>query len=427
MGKKMKKTLLALAAMAFSGIAMAQEIDTEKLSAHDKNAPIGFAAGVTGGEGGTTVTVETYSALKAQLTTFDQTKKTIYVKGTITFDGQMEVRGVKNKTIIGLEGATLQNLNEDTPTANTDAAKKAAINKTGVLLIRECDNIVIRNLTFKSAGACDFNANDNLYLYGSTNVWVDHCDFQDGVDGNFDIALASDNVSVTWCRFRYLKAPRAHGYGGSSNDHRFTNLIGNDDSQTGDTGKLRTTFYSCWWDEGCKERMPRVRFGKVHTLNCLYSSSNSSYCVGGGYKSNVYIEKCAFISDRAKKNPWKNYATSSGKTDYNVTITGCQGASDNQSKSGDIEYFIPASEYSGYYSYAASEVESTVSNSENGAGATLKFKDASGIQGVAASSQVTAVEYYTLDGRRLQEPQRGINIQVTRRADGTKQTKKIIY
>ena len=425
MGKNMKKTLFTLAAVACTMAALAQEIDTEKLSQYDLNAPIGWGASVTGGEGGTTVTVETFSELKSQLNANNTTAKIIYVKGVITFDGQLEVLRVKNKTIIGLEGATLENQNEDTPTANTEAAKKAAIAKTGIMLIRECDNIIIRNLTFKSAGACDFNANDNLYLQGSTNVWVDHCDFQDGVDGNFDIALQADKISVTWCRFRYFKTPRPAGYGGSSNDHRFTNLIGNNDSQTGDQGKLRTTFYSCWWDEGCKERMPRVRFGKVHTLNCLYTSSVTSYCVGGGYKSNVYIENCAFVGNKPKNTPWKNYATSSEKTDYNVTIAGCQNASDKQEKSGDIDYFIPANEYS-YTAYAANEVQSAVSNSENGAGPTLHFKGGTGILGVATNSKVTTIEYYTLDGRRLMEAQQGINIQVIHKADGTKQTKKII-
>jgi pectate lyase len=59
--------------------------------------------------------------------------------------------------------------------------------------------------------------------------------------------------------------------------------------------------------------MPRVRFGLVHVLNCLYSSSVTNYCVGGGYKSNVYIEGCAFTSSKAKNTPWKNYATSGSK------------------------------------------------------------------------------------------------------------------
>ena len=420
----MKKQLFTLVALALTMTAMAQTIDTSKLSEQDKNSPIGFGANTTGGDGGEAVTVENFSQLKAQLGAFNNTtKKIIYVSGTITFDGQYEMRGVKNKTIIGLEGATLQNLNEDTPAADTDDAKKAAIAKTGILLVRECDNIVIRNLTFKSAGACDFDANDNLYLQGSTNVWVDHCDFQDGVDGNLDICLASNNISVTWCRFRYFKKPRPHGYGGSSDDHRFTNLIGNSDSQTGDQDKLCTTFVNCWWDEGCKERMPRVRFGKVHTLNCLYSSSNTSYCVGGGYKSNVYIEKCAFTSNKAQKTPWKNYATSSGKTDYNVTITECAGASNDKKCSGSIDYFVPSYTYP---SYDASLVESVVSNADNGAGPTLKFTSSDGIENITSASATTATEYYDLNGRRLAEPQRGINIRVEQMTNGQSVTTKVI-
>lgn len=405
----MKRNLSFIAALMVAMISVAQTIDVSKLSEYDSNAPIGFGANVTGGEGGDAVTVTTYAELKAQLGAFNTTKKIIYVKGTINFDGQYELRGVKNKTIIGLEGTVFENLNEDVATSASD--KDAAVKKTGILLFRECDNIAIRNITFKSAGACDFNANDNLYLQGSTNIWVDHCDFQDGVDGNLDICLASNNISVTWCRFRYFKDPRPHGYGGSSDDHRFTNLIGNGDGQTGDQDKLNTTFVNCWWDNGCKERMPRVRFGKVHTLNCLYSSSNTNYCVGGGYKSNVYIEKCAFTSNKAKNTPWKCYATSSGKTDYNVTITGCQNAADKQDRSGSIDYFIPTSLYT-YASYDASLVESVVSNADNGAGPTIKFTS-TGINTITANSTDLNpnMPRYNSKGQRVDSSYKGLVIQ----------------
>ncbi len=405
----MKKLLGIMVLLMSATVSIAQTIDVSKLSAYDKNAPFGFGASVTGGEGGTTVTVENFSQLKAQLSAFSTTETIIYVKGTITFDGQYEMRGVKNKTIIGLPGATFENMNEDIPAEDTDAAKKTAINKTGILLVRECDNIAIRNLTFKSAGACDFNANDNLYLQGSTNIWVDHCDFQDGVDGNLDICLAADNICVSWCRFRYLLPARGKGYGGSSEDHRFTNLIGNSDSRTEDQGKLNITFANCWWDNGCKERMPRVRFGKVHTLNCLYSSENANYCVGGGYKSNVYIEKCAFTSDKAKKTPWKNYATSSGKTDYNVTITGCDGASDKQERSGSIDYFVPSAQYT-YDSYDASLVQSTVSNANNGAGPTLQFTSSSGINTIK-TNQRSDMPHYNVKGQQVDSNYKGLVIQ----------------
>lgn len=421
----MKKQLLTIAALAMTTAVSAQDIDVSRLSEYDQNAPIGFAASVTGGEGGQTVTVENFAQLKAaiQPKSFDKTSKIIYVQGTITFDGQYEVNGVENKTVIGLPGATFENMNEDIATSSND--KNAAVKKTGILLLKNCKNIAIRNITFKSAGACDFNGNDNLCTQGSTNIWVDHCDFQDGVDGNFDIVNGSDNISVTWCRFRYLLPARGKGYGGSSEDHRYTNLIGNGDSQNGDEGKLRTTFANCWWDDGCRERMPRVRFGKVHTLNCLYSSSVANYCVGGGYKSNVYIEACAFTSSNTKKRPWRNYATSSGKTDYNVTIANCNGAADNQAKSGSIDYFIPANEYT-YTAYDASLVESVVSNANNGAGPTLQFTDPSGIKAMTNDRNVKATEYYTLDGRQLSQPQHGLNIRMERMANGQTVTTKVV-
>ena len=42
------------------------------------------------------------------------------------------------------------------------------------------------------------------------------------------------------------------------------------------------------------------------------------------------------------------------------------------------------------------------------------------------TSAITTTEYYTLDGRRLQEPQRGINIRVERMANGQSVTTKVI-
>jgi hypothetical protein len=51
--------------------------------------------------------------------------------------------------------------------------------------------------------------------------------------------------------------------------------------------------------------------------------------------------------------------------------------------------------------------------------------DASGISTPVALGTV-ATEYYDLNGRRLQEPQRGINIRVERMGDGRSVTSKVI-
>ena len=114
--------------------------------------------------------------------------------------------------------------------------------------------------------------------------------------------------------------------------------------------------------------MPRVRFGKVHILNCLYSSNTAHDFVGGGYRSNIYIEKCAFTNTEA--NAWLSY-TSSEYPDYNYQITSCVGASDVIGAKGTYTQFVPT--YS-YDSYDASQVESTLKSS-NGAGATLTIHE----------------------------------------------------
>lgn len=387
-----------------------------QLSEYDMNRPIGWAmtdGETTGGNDENPVTVTTLEELKAALTGTD--KKTVYVKGEIEFTTSLQIKGVQNKTVYGLTGSAL--VNKQDPVATK---------KSGILTLSNCKNIILRNLTFKSAGAYDMDGKDNLSILGSSYVWVDHCDFQDGVDGNFDCTNASDNVCVTWCRFRYFINPWAGGPGGS-NDHRFTNLWGSSDSAKGDNGKLRTTFANCWWDKGCRERMPRVRYGKVHLVNCLYTCTGNSACVGAGYKANLYVEKCAFIN---VKNPWKKYATKSGYTDFNITVTGNIGTNDTQTKSGSEPYFMPADYYE-LEGYDAALVEAVVSNPDNGAGATLDIKEGdtptTGISSITTTdARVTETRYYNASGMELSEPQSGINIIRQKMSDGTVRTLKVM-
>lgn len=404
------------------------------LSKYDLNAPVGWGTvggSITGSANKNAVTVTTASELVKAMSGTDA--KTIYVKGTLVFSGQMEVQNAANKTVYGLPGSVLSN-----------PVHTGSVDKTGILMIKNSRNIILRNLTFKGAGAYDIDGKDNLTVQNCQYLWVDHCDFQDGVDGNFDCNNGSNNISVTWCRFRYLIKPWAGGSGGS-NKHCFSDLWGGSDKNINkDGGKLNTTFANCWWDEGCIERMPRVRFGKIHIVNCLYSSSVASYCVGAAYRSNIYVENTAFTSKAAQKNPWANKATSSGYKDYNITIKGCYGASDVQSHSGSQAFFNPYTYYK-YTPYAANLVESVVSA---GAGAILSIaeggwpKTASAKQTVLDtetettaienvnvsqnSSAVASVRYFSVNGQEIPALRQGVNIVRTTYADGTVKTTKII-
>lgn len=395
------------------------------LSKYDANAPVGWGTvgGIITGSGDrNAVVVTTATDLVKAMAGTDA--KTIYIKGTLTFDGQLSVDGAQNKTVYGLPGSVLIN-----PTHT------AIVKKTGILMIKNSKNIILRNITFKGSGAYDIDGEDNLTLQNSQYIWVDHCDFQDAVDGNFDCNNASDHICVTWCRFRYLKAPYAGGSGGS-NDHRFSDLWGGSDKNTKDLGKLRTTFANCWWDEGCKERQPRVRYGQVHIVNCLYSSSVSNYCVGAAYRSNIYVENSAFTSANAQKTPWKVYATAKGYTDYNITVKGCYGAADVQQRSGNIAYFIPSAYYK-LTAYPASEVKTEVSAH---AGATMKIAAPSAaakamvwegsttaIKAVEADeSSVVSTVYYNASGVREGSLQPGLNIIKTQFSNGKTTVKKVM-
>ncbi len=392
----------------------------------NSSTPVGWAsvgASVTGGNDENPVVVTSLAQLESALQTArNNTKKdanskmTIYVKGEIEVNGYVNVQDTKNLTIYGLPGSAMVNKNR------TEKAK------TGIMLIKRCQNLIMRNMTFKSAGAYDIDGNDNLTLQSSEHIWVDHCDFQDGVDGNFDCNNQANYVTVTWCRFHYLIEPKAGGTGGSD-DHRYSNLWGGSDTAS-DEGYLNTTFACCWWDEGCRERMPRIRFGKVHILNCLYSSTLANYCVGVGYRSNVYIEKCAFTSSKAKATPWKNYATKSGYTDYNVTVVGNLGATDAQKRSGNIDYFIPSSQYT-YDALGASEVEAAVSDPSTGAGATLDIKEGEPFTtsiNVEATSEPAVVEtiYYNSAGIRVSPNTKGLLIKTDVMSNHTRKTSKMI-
>jgi len=177
----------------------------------------------------------------------------------------------------------------------------------GMVFLEKVSNIVIRDLRFSDAYDLfpewqprdnehgEWNSEyDNLSLRGATRVWVDHCHFDDGKrpdklepvrlgqrvqhhDGLLDITNESDLVTVSWCRFQA---------------HDKTMLIGSGDSRVSDEGKLRVTLHHNHF-HGCKERTPRVRYGRVHVVANLFSADRAEdfgYSLGVGIKSRLYSE-----------------------------------------------------------------------------------------------------------------------------------------
>lgn len=163
---------------------------------------------------------------------------------------------------------------------NLTGDSKEKYRSAGAIGMLRCSNFIIRNIRFVGPGSLDIGGSDLLTFTTCKNMWVDHCEFTDGADGNFDIGAASDFVTVSWCVFRYT----ARSY-----MHQNTNLVGSSDREP--RGCLNVTFANNVWGENCRARMPMGRDGKIHMLNNYYDcKGNITACVNPRIYSEFLIE-----------------------------------------------------------------------------------------------------------------------------------------
>ena len=320
------------------------------LAALDECKPIGWATreGRTGGEfsvtgGGNVVpdTVRTFADLQKYAK--DSSPRVIYIDGTLgegwsgTSGDRLNITA-SNKTIIGLKPGTLL---------------KAPIHITS-----KASNIIVRNIVIQGPGSNADQAWDNLTIEGEAkNIWIDHCEFWDGQDGNADVVKGADNVTFTWCIFGYKK----------KSTHNLSNLIGSSDNEPVSEGKLNVTYMFNWW-KAANQRKPRCRYGNVHVVNNLLTGDASItdgttvLGVSAGHMCTVRTERNVFINEN---NPI--YTGNANGTGVNETIdnifTNCSGNTQGTGTS-----FTPPYEYKEFM-LAASDVEAAV---KAGAGATLE-------------------------------------------------------
>ena len=251
--------------------------------------------------GGTTAptTVTTLSQLNSAAS--GTTAAVIWVKGTISGD----IRVGSNKTIAGICGAQLH----------------------GHVEVSGSTNVIIRNIAIVGYGVgncaldpsydasvgCSSGADAISVQKNAHHIWIDHSDISDGTDGNLDITNAADFVTVSWTKFHY--SPRTDSVGSDSTGaagHRFSNLVGGSDSATADAGALNITWHHDWWADNVVERQPRVRFGKNHLFNDLWTSSASNYCVRAGKQAQILIDDSVFngVTDPMQFNSTTDQGTS---------------------------------------------------------------------------------------------------------------------
>lgn len=259
--------------------------------------------------------------------------------------------------------------------------------QAGVFRMSECRNIIVRNLRFVGPGSIDVGGTDLLQMTSSEHIWVDHCDFTDGMDGNFDITMQSDFVTVSWCTFSYTER---------SYFHSFTNLVCSAEESPADEGKLNITFANNLWGKGCMARMPMARYGTLHLLNNYYNCpGNSSPCINARNKVAMLVEgnhfaegvrKC-FQAQNARAHECRGNIAVNPDSKYNLTTNGTVR--------------MP-------YSYVPMDASAVPEEVGSNAGATL-FRNPTGITHAYASENLST-DTFNLAGQPTGKHSAGVKI-----------------
>ena len=397
--------MLLLAMVASMSVHTVQAQDAE-LSEYDMNAPMGWAtckslttAGdyeLTGGGEGNSITLKAsggddYNALnnaiaKYPVVVLDGSAGDFVVSRYINFSAS-------NRTVVGINDARIgtkfyvsddirklmddndvNSLSTSSGTGGTlsngatvGEARETKVRQllidylgdsseayrhSGIFNISGKSNIIIRNIHFVGPGSIDVGGYDLMSVRdGAQHIWIDHCRFTDGMDGNLDVTVKADFVTISWCVFDYTTR---------SYDHKVSNLVGSsDDASKQGENNLNITYANNIWGNKCEGRMPMARFGTIHLLNNYYNCPGCGSSVNPRKNSEFLIEgnyfekgvKKIFSQSGAKAYVFKNnHYTESFSQPANV---------------GSVR--IPYS----YTAYDVMEVPAVLTSAENGAGPTL--------------------------------------------------------
>ena len=212
------------------------------------SAQVGFASlngGTTGGAGGSSVTVNTGTALQNAIDNANG-PITIYVNGTITTgnssDSKINIKDTQDVSIIGV-------------------GSSGRFDGIGIKIWR-ANNVIIQNLTIHEVDAGD---KDGVSIEGpASNIWVDHNEIyaslnvdKDYYDGLVDSKNGAEYITIS---YNYL------------HDSWKASLHGSSDS---DSGNRYVTFHHNRW-ENINSRAPLFRFGYGHIFNNYYNNVEST-------------------------------------------------------------------------------------------------------------------------------------------------------
>lgn len=242
-------------------------------------------------------------------------------KGDFIVSQSMDLNGLKNKTIVGrnaarlctqwyitpelkavLEAANLDQYSSASGTGGTlsngvkvgeerethtrqtiidySGDETEAYRRSGFFTINTTnENIIFRNIVFQGPGSVDVGGYDIISNNGATHVWIDHCEFIDGMDGNLDSGKreGSDQfVTYSWNIFRYTERSYSHPYSNGVGWNR---------------GYLQYITYAYnIWGAGCKNRLPQADWVYIHLLNNHYDCAGNNVAIAINDNSHALVE-----------------------------------------------------------------------------------------------------------------------------------------
>ncbi|MEJ2610806.1 MAG: RICIN domain-containing protein [Candidatus Thiodiazotropha sp.] len=168
--------------------------------ADNSDGAVGFGAGVTGGKGGSVVTVSTAADLKRYIA--DDTPRIIRISGSIDFrnsegkttelgctysDNSCSYNGKQEKILDDgshCSGRSLYNITYDTAGKTPlqigsnktliGVGANSGIKGKGFRMAGEVSNIIIRNLSITDINDGTIWGGDAITITGASNIWIDH-------------------------------------------------------------------------------------------------------------------------------------------------------------------------------------------------------------------------------------------------------------
>ncbi|KAJ8753987.1 hypothetical protein K2173_001885 [Erythroxylum novogranatense] len=149
----------------------------------------------------------------------------------------------------------------------------------GCLTLQYISNIIIHNIHIHHCvqsgntnvrsspshyGYRTLSDGDGISIFGSKDIWIDHCSLSHCKDGLIDAVMGSTGITISNNFFSH---------------HNEVMLLGHSDDYTPDTG-MQVTIAFNHFGEKLVQRMPRCRKGYVHVVNNDFTAWEM-YAIGG--------------------------------------------------------------------------------------------------------------------------------------------------